>query len=44
MILTNDMYEGLSTLERWYHKLKHQIIDIAGVIGTGSWQIGRAHV
>ena len=39
MILTNDMYEGLSTLERWYHKLKHQIIDIAGVIGTGSWQL-----
>lgn len=39
MILTNDMYEGLSTLERWYRKQKHQIIDIAGVIGTGSWQM-----
>lgn len=39
MILTNDMYEGLSKLEHWYRKLNHQIIDIAGVVGTGSWQL-----
>lgn len=39
MILTNDMYEGLSILERWYRKCKHQFIDISGVIGTGSWQM-----
>lgn len=39
MDLTNDMYEGLSMLERWYHKRNHQFIDIAGVVGTGSWQI-----
>lgn len=39
MNLTNDMYEGLSRLERWYRKRNHQIIDIAGVVGTGSWQL-----
>lgn len=39
MDLTNDMYEGLSKLERWYRKRNHQFIDISGVVGTGSWQM-----
>ena len=39
MDLTNDMYEGLSKLEKWYRKRNHQFIDISGVIGTGSWQM-----
>ena len=34
MMLTNDQYEGLSKLEKWYHKYSHQFIEISGVIGT----------
>lgn len=34
--LTNDQYEALSILQKWYRKYQHQFIDIAGVIGTGT--------
>ncbi|MCM1215403.1 MAG: hypothetical protein NC548_12895 [Lachnospiraceae bacterium] len=37
--LTNDQYEALSRLQKWYRKYNHQFIDIAGVIGTGSWDL-----
>lgn len=37
--LTNDQYYGLSRLEKWYRKYQHQIIDIAGIIGTGTFQL-----
>lgn len=39
MNLTNDQYYGLHKLERWYHKSHHQIIEISGIIGTGTWQL-----
>lgn len=39
MILTNDQYYGLSLLNRWYMKYNHQIIDISGTIGTGTWDM-----
>ena len=39
MMLTNDQYEGLSKLEKWYHKYSHQFIEISGVIGTGAWDL-----
>jgi hypothetical protein len=37
MTLTDDQYLGLSKLEKWYRKGNHQFIDIAGVLGTGSF-------
>lgn len=39
MDLTNDQYAGLSKLERWYRKYQHQFIEIAGVVGTGTWDL-----
>lgn len=39
MELTNDQYYGLSILEKWYRKYQHQVIDIAGVVGTGTWDL-----
>lgn len=39
MNMTNDQYSGLSKLEKWYRKYTHQIIEISGVIGTGTWDI-----
>lgn len=39
MNLTDDQYEGLYDLEKWYWKHKHQIIEISGVIGTGTIQL-----
>jgi len=36
---TNDQYEALSRLQKWYRKYQHQFIDIAGVIGTGTWDL-----
>lgn len=39
MILTNDMYSGLSKLNKWYRKYNHQVIEISGVIGTGIWDL-----
>lgn len=39
MILTDDMYDGLRKLEKWYRKYTHQFIEISGVIGTGTWQL-----
>lgn len=39
MMLTNDQYEGLAKLEKWYQKYQHQFIDVSGVIGTGTWQL-----
>lgn len=39
MIMTNDQYDALSKLEKWYRKYNHQIIEISGVIGTGVWDI-----
>lgn len=38
-ILTNDQYDGLAKLERWYRKYHHQFIDISGAIGTGAWDM-----
>lgn len=37
--LTNDQYHGLSKLEKWYRKYQHQLIEISGVIGTGTWDL-----
>ena len=37
--LTNDQYVGLSKLEKWYRKYNHQIIEISGVVGTGTWEL-----
>ena len=34
MQLTEEGYYALAKLEKWYRKYNHQIIDIAGVIGT----------
>lgn len=39
MILTDDMYYGLSRLEKWYSKYQHQFIEISGVVGTGTWDL-----
>ena len=35
MTLTDDQYQGLYQLRRWYSKYKHQIIDVSGTAGTG---------
>lgn len=37
--MTNDQYEGLSQLLKWYRKYQHQFIEISGVIGTGTWDL-----
>lgn len=37
--LTDDQYEGLAILHKWYRKYNHQFIDISGVIGTGSFDL-----
>lgn len=39
MMMTSDQYEGLSKLEKWYHKNQRQFIDVAGSVGTGIWQL-----
>lgn len=39
MVLTDDQYEGLYKLEKWYWKHNHQIIEISGVVGTGTIQL-----
>ncbi len=39
MDLTNDQYAGLSRLERWYRKYQHQFIEVAGTVGTGTWDL-----
>lgn len=39
MMMTNDQYQGLSKLERWYRKYVHQFIEISGVVGTGAWDL-----
>ena len=44
MTLTNDMYFALSKMEKWYSKATHQIIEISGVIGTGTWQLIQAFI
>lgn len=44
MQLTNDQYYGLSELDKWYSKYQHQYIDIAGVIGTGTWDLVQAFI
>lgn len=44
MVLTNDQYHGLSKLEKWYRKYNHQFIEVAGVIGTGTWDLVQAFI
>jgi hypothetical protein len=39
MTMTTDQYHGLSKLEKWYKKQSHQIIEISGVVGTGTWDL-----
>lgn len=39
MTLTDDQYEALMKLDKWYNKYTHQIIDISGTAGTGVWDI-----
>lgn len=39
MEITSDQYVGLSKLEKWYRKYSKQIIEISGVIGTGTWDL-----
>lgn len=35
MLLSNDQYLALNSLLKWHRKYSHQIIEIAGVVGTG---------
>lgn len=37
--LTNDQYIGISKLEKWYRKYKHQVIEVSAVVGTGVWDL-----
>lgn len=37
--LTTDQYQALFQLEHWYKKYSHQIIEISGIVGTGTWSI-----
>lgn len=37
--LTNDQYQGLNILEKWYRKYQHQIIEVSGIVGTGTWEL-----
>lgn len=39
MYMTDDQYEGLYKLDRWYWKFKHQIIEIEGTLGTGTIEL-----
>lgn len=39
MVLTNDQYLGLAKLTTWYRKYKHQHIEVAGIIGTGTFDL-----
>ncbi len=39
MQLTDDGYFALAKLEQWYRKYNHQIIDIAGIQGTGLYEV-----
>ena len=39
MQLTDDGYFALAKLEQWYRKCNHQIIDIAGIQGTGLYEV-----
>lgn len=37
--LTNDQYQGLNKLEKWYRKHNHQVIEVSGVVGTGVFEL-----
>ena len=39
MTLTNDQYIALAMLCKWFRKRTQQIIEISGVIGTGTWDL-----
>ena len=39
MEFTNDQYIALGTLNTWYSKYKYQFIEVAGIIGTGVWDV-----
>lgn len=39
MVFTNDQYEGLSKLNKWYDKYNHQCIKLCNFIGTGAWEL-----
>ncbi|MCM1439499.1 MAG: hypothetical protein NC131_09925, partial [Roseburia sp.] len=36
---TNDQYAALAALDKWYRRYNHQFIEIAGVVGTGIWNV-----
>lgn len=38
-VLTNDQYTSIHGLCRWYDRYQHQFIEIAGVVGTGIWEV-----
>ena len=38
MNYTEDQYFAVSTLEKWYNKAKHQVIEVSGVEGTGTYE------
>lgn len=42
--LTNDQYQGLAKLEKWYQKYIHQFIEVSGVVGTGTWELVQAFI
>lgn len=44
MILTDDQYLAIGQMEKWYRQYRHQFIDIAGVLGTGTWQLIQAFI
>jgi hypothetical protein len=37
--MTNDQYQGLYKLQKWWRKYQNQFIEISGVIGTGIWEL-----
>lgn len=39
MQFTDEQYYALSKLEKWYRKYTHQIIEIAGIVGTGVFDV-----
>ena len=39
MIFTDDQYLALASLNTWYRKYKSQFIDMAGIMGTGIWEV-----
>ena len=39
MLETSDQFYAVDSLELWYRKYNHQVIDLAGIRGTGKFEI-----